>query len=126
MPLLNKLLIEEETYSEIEEQQDDGYNKMENKIAKLNFDQKDSEILHDFSLANESIRRNQSQKPILQSNVNSELQPEADTKELLQKLSDFAKTADLDVTTFVEEQLNDPALQKVCSWIKKSDKRQAN
>ena len=126
MPLLNKLLIEEETYSEIEEQQDDGYNKMENKIAKLNFDQKDSEILHDFSLANESIRRNQSQKPILQSNVNSELQPEGDTKELLQKLSDFAKTADLDVTTFVEEQLNDPALQKVCSWIKKSDKRPAN
>ena len=34
-----------------------------------------------------------------------------------------AKTADLDVTLLVEEQLNDPVLQKVRSWIKKSDKR---
>ena len=41
---------------------------------------------------------------------------------MIQKLSDFAKTADLDVTTLVE-QLNDPVLQKVRSWIKKSDKR---
>ena len=44
--------IEEETNSEIEEQQDDGYNS-DNKIAELNFDQKDSDFLHDFSLANE-------------------------------------------------------------------------
>ena len=29
----------------------------------------------------------------------------------------------LDVTTLVEEQLNDTVLQKVRSWIKKSDKR---
>ena len=42
---------------------------------------------------------------------------------MIQKLSDFAKTADLYVTTLVEEPLNDPVLQKVSSWIKKSDKR---
>ena len=52
-----------------------------------------------------------------------ELHPEVDTKELKQKLSDFAKTADLDVNTLVEEQLNDPVLLKVRSWVKKSDKR---
>ena len=51
------------------------------------------------------------------------MHPEVDTKELIQKLSEFAETADLDVTTLVEEQLNDPVLQKVRSWIKKSDKR---
>ena len=51
------------------------------------------------------------------------MHPEADTKELIQKLSEFAETADLDVTTLVEEQLNDPVLQKIRSWIKKSDKR---
>ena len=121
-PYFTNCTIEDETYSEIEEQQDDGYNS-DNEIAELNFDQKDSDFLHDFSLANESIRRNKSQKPILKSNIDSELHPEVDTKELIQKLSDFAKTADLDVTTLVEEQLNDPVLQKVRSWIKKSDKR---
>ena len=121
-PYFTNYTIEEETYSEIEEQQDDGYNS-DNEVAELNFDQKDSEFLHDFSLANESIRRNQSQKPILKSNMDSELHPEVDTKELIQKLGDFATTADLDVTTLVEEQLNVPVLRKVRSWIKKSDKR---
>ena len=116
--------IEEDTYSEIEEQQDNGYDS-DNQIAELNFDQKDSEFLHDFSLANESIRRNQSQKPIIKSKIDSELHPEVNTKELIMKLNDFAKTADLHVTTLVEEQLNDPVLQKVRSWIKKSDKQPA-
>ena len=93
MPLLINYTFEEETYSEIEEQQDDGYNS-ENEIAELNFEQKDSEFLHDFSLANESIRRNQSQKPILKSKIDSEMHPDVDTNKLIQKLSDFAKTAD--------------------------------
>ena len=74
----------EETYCKIEEQQDDGYNS-DNEIAELNFDQKDSEFLHGFALANESIRRNQSQKPILKPNIDSELHPEVDTKELKPK-----------------------------------------
>ena len=38
-------------------------------------------------------------------------------------MSDFAQTADLDVNTLLEEQLIDPVLQNVRSWIKKSDKR---
>ena len=44
-PYFTNYTIEEETYSEIEEQQDDGYNS-DNEIAELNFDQKDSEFLH--------------------------------------------------------------------------------
>ena len=71
------------------------------------------------------MRRNQSQKPILRTNINSELHPEVDNEELIQNLSKFAKTADLDVKTLVEEQLNDPVLQRVRSWRKESDKRPA-
>ena len=121
-PYFSNYTIEEETYSGIEEQQDDSYNS-ENGVAELNFDQKDSEFLHDFSLAYEPIQRNQSQKPILKSNIDSELHTEVDTKELIQILSDFAETTDLDVSTLVEEQLNDPVQQKVRSWITKPDKR---
>ena len=46
-PYFTNYTIEEETYSEIEEQQDDGYNS-DNEVAELNFDQKDSDFLHDF------------------------------------------------------------------------------
>ena len=121
MPYFTNYSIED-PYSEIEVQQGDDYDS-DNEIAELNFDQNDPEFVHDFSLANKSMRKNQSQKPILKSNIDSELHPEVDTKELIQKLSDFAKTVDLDITTLVEEQLNDPVLQKVRIWIKKSDKR---
>ena len=123
-PYFTNYTIEEETYSEIEEQPDNNYDS-DNEIAELNFNQKDSEFLHDFSLANESIRRKPTQKPILKTNIDSELHPEVDTKELIQKLSEFAKPADLDMNTLVEEQLSDPVLQKVRSWTKKSDTRPA-
>ena len=72
----------------------------------------DPGFLQDFSFANESIRKNQSQKRILKANIDSELHPEVDTKDLIQKLSDFGKTADLFVNRLVEEQLNDRVLQK--------------
>ena len=60
-PYFTNYPIEEETYSEVEERQDDGYDS-DNEIAELNFDQKDSEFLHDFSLANKSIRKKPVQK----------------------------------------------------------------
>ena len=101
-PYLTSYNTEEDPYSEIEVQQDDDYDS-DNKIAELKFDQKDPEFLHGFSLANESIRKTQSQKPILKANSDSELHPGLDTKELIQKLSDFAKPADLDVNTLVEK-----------------------
>ena len=49
--------------------------------------------------------------------------PHVDTPDLIQKLSDFARNADLDIQTLLEEQLNDPVLQVVRKWIKTSDKR---
>ena len=46
-----------------------------------------------------------------------------DTSDLIQKLSDFARDADLDIQTLLEEQLNDPILQVVRKWFKTSDIR---
>ena len=96
---------EEDSYSEIEVQHDEDYDS-DSEIAELNIDQKDPDILHHFPHANESIRENQFKKPMVKANLSPELHPEVDTKEILQKMSDFAKTANLDVNTLVEEQLN--------------------
>ena len=62
-------------------------------------------------------------KPILKKPISFELFPHVDTSDLLQKLSDFARDADLDIQTLLEEQLNDPVLQVVRKWIKTSDTR---
>ena len=45
---------------------------------------------------------------------------------MIQKLSDFAREADLDLRTLLEEQRNDPVLQVVRKWIKTSDTRSQN
>ena len=42
---------------------------------------------------------------------------------MIQKLSDFAREADLDIQTPLEEQINDPVLQVVRKWIGTSDTR---
>ena len=70
------------------------------------------------------MQTNQTEGTSLKSNINSELHTEVDTKEFIQKLSDFAKTADFDVTTLAEEHTNDPVLQKVRSWLKNQTKKQ--
>ena len=44
--------------------------------------------------------------------------PHLDTKALIQKLDEFAKTVDLDVSTILEEQLKDPVLGTVPSRIR--------
>ena len=75
-PYFTNYTIEEETYSEIEEQPDDNYDS-DNEIAELNFDQKDSEFLHDFSLATnqseENQHRNQSSKQTSTQNYTQKL-----------------------------------------------------
>ena len=43
--------------------------------------------------------------------------PHLNTKALIQKLDEVAKTVDLDVSTILEEQLKDPVLGTVRSWI---------
>ena len=62
-------------------------------------------------------------EPILKKPIPFELFPHVDTPDLIQKLSDFARDADLDIQTLLEEQINDPVLQVVRKWIKISDTR---
>ena len=45
--------------------------------------------------------------------------PHLDTKALFQKLGEFAKTVDLDVSSILAEQIKDPVLGTVRSWIRK-------
>ena len=45
--------------------------------------------------------------------------PHLDTKSLIAKLDDVAKTVDLDVSTILAEQIKDPVLGTVRSWIRK-------
>ena len=46
--------------------------------------------------------------------------PHLITKALIQKLDEVAKTVDLDVSTILEEQMKDPELGTVRSWIRKN------
>ena len=45
--------------------------------------------------------------------------PHLDTKSLIAKLDDVAKTVDLDVSTILAEQIKDPVLGTVRSWIRR-------
>ena len=46
--------------------------------------------------------------------------PHLNTKSLIQKLDEIAKTVDLDVSTILAEQMKDPVLGTVRSWIRKN------
>ena len=46
--------------------------------------------------------------------------PHLNTKALIQKLDEVAKTVDLDVLTILEEQMKDPVLGTVRSWIREN------
>ena len=46
--------------------------------------------------------------------------PHLNTKALIQKLDEVAKTLDLDVSNILEEQMKDPVLGTVRSWIRKN------
>ena len=43
--------------------------------------------------------------------------PHLDTKSLIAKLDDVAKTIDLDVSTILAEQIKDPVLGTIRAWI---------
>ena len=47
--------------------------------------------------------------------------PHLDTKSLIAKLDEVAKTVDLDVSTILAEQIKDPVLGTVRSWIRKGN-----
>ena len=46
--------------------------------------------------------------------------PHLDTKALIQKLDEVAKTVDLDISTILAEQIKDPVLGTVRCWIRKN------
>ena len=46
--------------------------------------------------------------------------PHLNTQALIQKLDDVAKTVDLDVSTILEEQMKDPVLGTVRSWVREN------
>ena len=46
--------------------------------------------------------------------------PHLDTKALIQKLDEVAKTVDLDVSTILEEQMKDPVFGTVRSWVRRN------
>ena len=49
--------------------------------------------------------------------------PHLNTRALIQKLDEVAKTVDLDVSTILEEQMKDPVLRTVRSWIRTNTPR---
>ena len=114
--------LNEHNYSDIE-QYDEESTDDETEIAELNFESQGPDFRRDHSLAHEFFRTKTKDKPILKKPISFELFPHVDTPDLIQKLSDFARDADLDIQTLLEEQLNDPVLQVVRKWIKTSDTR---
>ena len=109
-------------YSDIE-QYDEESTDDETEIAELNFESQDLDFRRDHSVAHELFRTKTKDKPILKKPISFELFPHVDTPDLIQKLSDFARDADLDIQILLEEQLNDPVLQVIRKWIKTSDTR---
>ena len=112
----------ERDYSDIEqydeESTDDG-----NEIAELYFECQDPDFRRDHSVTHELFRTKTKDRPILKKPISFELFPHVDTSDLIQKLSNFPRDADLDIQTLLEEQLNDPVLQVVRQWMKTSDIR---
>ena len=114
--------LNERDYSDIE-QYDEESTDDETEIAELNLQSQNPDFCRDHSVALELFRTKTKYKPILKKPNPFELFPEVDTSDLIQKLSDFARDADLEIQTLLEEQLNDPVLQVVRKWIKTSDTR---
>ena len=94
-------------YSDIE-QYDEESTDDETEKAELNFEGQDPDFRREQSLAQEIFRANSKDKPILKKPIPFEFFPHDGTSDLIQKLSNFAHAADLDLQTLLEEQLNDP------------------
>ena len=115
--------LKERDYSDIE-QYDEELTDDETEKPELNLENQDPDF--GFSVAHESYRTETKDKPILKKLISFEPFPHVDTSDLIQKLSDFAREADLNIQTLLEEQFNDPVLQIVRKWIKTSDTRLQN
>ena len=108
-------------YSDIE-QYDEQSTDDETEIPKLNFESQGLDFHRDQSVAHELFRSKTTHKPILKKPISFDLFPHVDTPDVIQKLIDFAREADLDLQTQPEEQPNDPVLQVVRKWMRTSDR----
>ena len=102
------------------EQYDEESTDDEAEIAELNFESQDPDISRNHSVAHESFRKKTKDEPIVKKPISFQLLPHVDTSDLIEKLSDFAREADLDLQTLSEEHVKDPVLQVVRKWIKTS------
>ena len=114
--------LNEHNYSDIE-QYDEESTDDETEIAELNREFQDLDLRRDHSVSHELFRTKIKDKPILKKPISFELFPHVNTSDLIQKLSEFAHDADLDIQKLLEEQLNDPVLQVIRKWMKTSDIR---
>ena len=58
-------------------------------------------------------------KPVAKKPLTATEAPHLDTKSLIAKLDDVVKTVDLDVSTILADQIKDPVLGTVRSWLRK-------
>ena len=128
MPTLNTML--EPTYSSINSldttEDDDVLNEIPDDVDAITTDDEDDEIntyadhyilctvkaAHDNVLG--KIDASLTTKPLTDNEA-----PHLGTKSLIAKLDDVAKTVGLDVSTILAEQIKDPVLGTVRSWIRK-------
>ena len=111
----------EPEYTRIDEIETDSSDDEED-VAELNLSSGDHEFYRDKSTAKEKNNSQKVKRPLLNKSLDAEQFPHVDTKDLLQKLSDYSKIADLDITTLVAEQINDPVSQVVRSWVRNNNK----
>ena len=97
----------------------------------INIDPEDNNIVCDISIHADQARLCQAKQnhDLVLGKTDSSLAkkcltasdaPYLNTKALIQKLDEVAKTVDLDVSTILEEQMKDPVFGTVRSWIRKS------
>ena len=97
--------------------------KWRNRNSGLNFEIQEPDFCTDHSAAHESFQTKTKDKLILKITISLELFHHVDTINLIQKLIDFARKADLDEKTLLEEQLIDHLLQIFRNRIKISRNR---
>ena len=97
----------------------------------LSTDSEDSNVVCDISIQAEQARLCQAQQAhdlalgrtdasLVKKRLTASDTPHLNTKTLTQKLDEVAKTVDLDVSTILGEQMKDPVLGTVRSWIRKN------
>ena len=95
----------------------------ESEIPELDFESQDPDFPRGYCGAHDLFRSKRKNKPILRKPVSFDLFLHVDTTHLIQKHHGFAREADLDIHTLLEEQLIGPVLPVVIKWIRTSETR---